>query len=550
MHRLLLIVSLTAACQRAEEKPRPTPTTGSAGSAATTTNAAALAAKAEQVTPPLDLETPPLDAIKTASGLVYKKLVTVEEGLAPKRNDTVMINYTGWRQTTGETFFTNRGRGQPMPLPLANTAPGFTEAMQLLKKGEKAMLWLPPSIGYRGGPPPGSQPETLVYEVEVLDINEAPPIPADVGVPPPNAQTLPSGVKYVVVQQGPGKEKARYYDTVTFNYTAWDTTGRMFDTTEMRKRPATVPPFRQTPAMEELLTSMTAGSRARFWIPAERMQTSGKPIAGMPEGILTYEVELLTITRNNPPWPVPADVAAPPANAKKTEKGIAYKVLKAGKGGAKPTPSDTVKVQYTGWTTDGRMFDSSVIKGEPAEFSLQGVMVGWTDALQVMSAGDRMRFWIPDELAYKGSPGKPQGMLVFDIELVEIKPPPAEAQPAEKPAPPDVAAPPADAKKSPRGAFYKILDARPDAPKPKMTDRVKLHYAGWTTDGKWFDGSRGEPAEFTLQTVLPGWTDALPLIGVGEKARLWIPEELAFKGGGGPQGMLVFDVELVEIRPQ
>ena len=75
------------------------------------------------------------------------------------------------------------------------------------------------------------------------------------------------------------------------------------------------------------------------------------------------------------------------------------------------------------------MFDSSVIRKEPAEFSLQGVIAGWTDGIPQMIVGDKMRFWIPEELAYKGQPGRPQGMLVFDVELLEIKATPARPPP-------------------------------------------------------------------------------------------------------------------------
>jgi peptidylprolyl isomerase len=224
-----------------------------------------------------------------------------------------------------------------------------------------------------------------------------------------------------------------------------------------------------------------------------------------------------------------------------------------------------VKVHYTGWTTDGRMFDSSVIRNEPAEFPLGGVIAGWTDGIPMMSVGDKTRFWIPEELAYKGSPGKPQGMLVFDVELLEIKPP-ADAHaghghddghghgapPAGIPAPPDVAAPVKDAKKSPKGVSYKVITAGKGGPKPTADDTVKVHYTGWTTDGKMFDSSvqRGQPAEFPLRGVIPGWTDAIPVMSVGDKVRFWIPEELAYKGvAGRPQGMLVFDVELLEIKP-
>jgi FKBP-type peptidyl-prolyl cis-trans isomerase len=377
--------------------------------------------KSEQVAPPIDIKNPPADATKTASGLIYKKLVANEAGVAPKRNDTVMINYTGWRQSTGETFFSNKSRGQPMPLNLATTAPGFTEAMQLIKKGEKAMLWVPPSIGYKGTPA-GGTPETLVYEVEVVDIQASPEIPTDLKAPPATALALKSGIKYVVARPGTGTEKARGFDTVTYNYTAWDSDGRQFDSTEIRKRPMTAPPFRQAAVLEEVLTSMTAGQRVRFWVEAEKMAAGGKQLPGMPKGLLTYEVEVLQIAKAaTPPPPVPPDVAKPAADAKKTEKGTFYKVMKAGKGGAKPKPTDSVRVHYTGWTTDGRMFDSSVIRGEAAEFSLGGVIAGWTDGIPVMSVGDKVRFWIPEELAYKGSPAQPAGMLVFDVELLEIQ---------------------------------------------------------------------------------------------------------------------------------
>ena len=80
-----------------------------------------------------------------------------------------------------------------------------------------------------------------------------------------------------------------------------------------------------------------------------------------------------------------------------------------------------VRVHYTGWTTDGRMFDSSIVKNEPGEFSLNGgVIAGWTEGIPMFAIGDKGRLWVPDTLAYKGQQGRPQGMLVFDVELVSI----------------------------------------------------------------------------------------------------------------------------------
>ena len=375
--------------------------------------------KPGQVAAPYDLKNPPADAVKTASGLVIKKEIVNDASAMPHKNDTVVINYSGWQPSTGDTFFTTKTRGQPMPLNLATAPPGFTEALQLMHQGEKAMLWVPPQIGYKS--PPQGTPETLVYEVELLEIVPAPAIPTDVGAPPDTAEKTKSGIAYEIVRPGTGKDKPRPFDVVTFNYTGWDSDGRMFDTTEMKKHPAKVAPFRQSAPFEEILTNMVGGERRRFWIDAAKMQ-AGKPVPGMPTGQLCYEVELLQIEKGAEPPPVPPDVAKPPADAKKTPRGVFYKVLKHGKGGVKPTARDTVKVNYTGWTTDGKMFDSSVIRNEPAEFSLQGGMLGWTEGITQMSVGDKFRLWIPEELAYKGAPGRPQGMLVFDFELLEIKP--------------------------------------------------------------------------------------------------------------------------------
>jgi FKBP-type peptidyl-prolyl cis-trans isomerase len=117
----------------------------------------------------------------------------------------------------------------------------------------------------------------------------------------------------------------------------------------------------------------------------------------------------------------PSDVAAPPEDASRTPSGLAYKVLRPGTGTKHPKRGNRVVVHYTGWTTDGKMFDSSLMRGETTEFALGDVIRGWTEGLQLMTPGETMRFWIPARLAYANDRSKPQGTLVFDIELVEIK---------------------------------------------------------------------------------------------------------------------------------
>ena len=136
-----------------------------------------------------------------------------------------------------------------------------------------------------------------------------------------------------------------------------------------------------------------------------------------------------------PPIPAPDDVKAAPASAKKTASGLAYRVLTAGKSKESPKATDRVTVHYTGWTTDGKMFDSSVQRGQPATFPLNGVIKGWTEGVQLMKVGDKFRFWIPGAMAYGDTAqgGRPSGMLVFDVELLSIAQQPGAAPSASAP---------------------------------------------------------------------------------------------------------------------
>lgn len=116
----------------------------------------------------------------------------------------------------------------------------------------------------------------------------------------------------------------------------------------------------------------------------------------------------------------PADVAAPPEDAEKTASGLSSRVLVPGTGTVRPGRASTVQVHYSGWTTDGKAFDSTAARGRPAAFPLNRVIPGWQEAIQLMVPGEKRRVWIPESLAYRGQAGGPRGMLVFDIELLRI----------------------------------------------------------------------------------------------------------------------------------
>ena len=108
---------------------------------------------------------------------------------------------------------------------------------------------------------------------------------------------------------------------------------------------------------------------------------------------------------------------------KSTASGLQYKVLTKGEGTAQPTAKSKVKVHYHGTLIDGSVFDSSVDRGKPISFSLNRVISGWTEGLQLMVEGDKFRFYIPSELAYGNRRvGKipAESVLIFDVELIAI----------------------------------------------------------------------------------------------------------------------------------
>lgn len=121
----------------------------------------------------------------------------------------------------------------------------------------------------------------------------------------------------------------------------------------------------------------------------------------------------------------PAAPAAAAGEMKATASGLKYKVLKQGSGTVSPKATDTVNVHYHGTLLNGTVFDSSVQRGQPISFPLNGVIPGWTEGLQLMKVGDTFKFEIPPGLAYGASSPSPlippNSTLVFEVELLGIK---------------------------------------------------------------------------------------------------------------------------------
>lgn len=136
----------------------------------------------------------------------------------------------------------------------------------------------------------------------------------------------------------------------------------------------------------------------------------------------TTEKENTMGTIDTNPLAAPTDVAAAPDNATTTPSGLSYVILREGMGMESPSPTATVTAHYTGWQTDGKMFDSSVERGKPFTAPLNNLIKGWQEGMGTMTKGEMRRFWIPGNLAYGDSPraGAPSGMLVFDVELIDF----------------------------------------------------------------------------------------------------------------------------------
>lgn len=376
-----------------------------------------------------------------------------------------------------------------------------------------------PATQVRSEEIPAAQPEKTMPET-----------PANVAAAPADAAKTESGLASMILQAGTGEKKPSATDTVTVHYSGWTTDGKMFDSSVARGEPASFPLGGVIAGWTEGLQLMVVGEKRRFWIPEDLAYGPVVPGSGRPGGMLCFDVELLGIK----------EAPKPPADTEKTAGGVAYKITKEGTG-EKPGSDQVITFHFTAQTMEGQTMQDSREQPAPPSVPLDSLPQELSELFTDMKVGEQRQCWLPE-------PQAPGGFIVADLELISFT-----AAPPEPEAPEDVAAAPADAIQTESGLAHKLLNAGEGEEKPKATDTVKVHYSGWTTDGKMFDSSvtRGAPAEFPLNGVIKGWTEGVQLMVCGEKRRFWIPADLAYgpaiPGSGRPGGMLVFDIELLDI---
>ena len=340
---------------------------------------------------------PPEDTEKTESGTAYK-ITKQGEGETPASDNIVTFHFTG-KTMDGQTVEDSRAQPAPPSMPLDQLPPTLGEVLGAMKAGEQRQIWIPE---------PNAPGGLIVADVEMISFKEAPPI-AEV---PADADKTADGVAYKQIKEGKG-EAPGSNDIVTFHFTAKTMQDIVLQDSRTQPQPPSIALDKLSPELRGIISEMKAGEQRNAWLPE----------SNSPGGFIAADIELISFKAQPPAPTVPENVSAAPDDAEKTESGLASKVLAAGKGKVSPKATDTVKVHYTGWETDGSMFDSSVVRGEPTEFPLNQVIQGWTEGLQLMVVGEKRRFWIPEDLAYgpkKPDSGRPGGMLCFDVELLEI----------------------------------------------------------------------------------------------------------------------------------
>ncbi len=364
---------------------------------------------------------------KTASGLQYS-ILKKGNGIRPEQGDKVFVHYVG--KLMNDTIFdSSYKRGEPFSFNLGEgrVIKGWDEGIALLQEGDSALLIIPPDLGY-GNRAIGSIPanSTLKFIVSLEKVEKAPKIePFD--ITNKETETTESGLKIVRVKKAEKDAiKPSIGDNVVVHYTGYFEDGKIFDSSVRRGEPITftLGKGQVIKGWEEGISLLAKGEKARLIIPYNLAYgENGRPPAIPPKANLIFDVELVDVHKQ---------ITAIPFDTKgkdtiKTASGLKYIIVqKAEKNAKKAENGKMVKVHYTGYFKDGRIFDSSVQRGQPFSFKIGGGMVikGWDEGVALMKVGEKFRFIIPYQLAYgeNGYPGviPPKTDLIFDIELLEV----------------------------------------------------------------------------------------------------------------------------------
>ncbi len=361
----------------------------------------------------------------TTSGLVYT-IIRQGEGPLPSEGDMVRVHYTGML-ADGSVFDSSYERSEPVEFQMGSgqVISGWEEGVALLNEGSKASFIIPPELAY-GDIGFGVIPEneTLTFEVELLEVY-SPVRPEEEAVEAivPSHET-PSGVRYSVIEEGYG-ERLSDEMHVSIHYTGYfdDTGQQVFDSSYQRDEPVSFILGRKMviPGWEEALPNFRVGDRARIWVPYEMAYGRQGRGAIPAETDLIFEIEVVSAM----PVAEPERFDTRGRDTLQTASGIRYIIIEEGEGEL-PKTGNILVVHYSGYLSDGSVFDSSLQRSEPFQFVLgtDQVIRGFDEAFALLKEGTKARLIVPPGLAYGEigrGPVPPGETLIFDVEFMEIR---------------------------------------------------------------------------------------------------------------------------------
>ncbi len=365
----------------------------------------------------------------------------------------------------------------------------------------------------------------------------------------PKTVKTASGLEYTITTKGNGK-KPQVGDKVKVHYTGKLTNDTIFDSSLKTGQPFEfkLGAGQVIKGWDEAFLLLQVGDKAKLKLPAD-LAYGERAMGPIPaNSTLIFDVELIEVIEGVKPW------VAKTKDTIKTASGLQYMYFQKNEKADVIKKGDNVKVHYSGYFRDGKMFDSSVDRGQPFQLKvgMGQVIPGWDEGLLLLKKGEKAKLIIPYNLAY-GEQGRApvipaKSDLIFDIEIVDVQKPVV-------PVPFNITG--LTATKTASGLEYYVINKSANPTQAQAGKTVKVHYTGYLADGKTFDSSieRGEPIEFPLGQgyVIPGWEEGISLMHVGDKMRLVIPYYLAYGEQGRPpiipeKADLTFDVELIEVK--
>lgn len=233
--------------------------------------------------------------------------------------------------------------------------------------------------------------------------------------PPADAERLASGLVTKVMVPGTGDKFPDPNDLVAVHFIGWTPDGEEFRNSYAADKHGVFNLEQVFPGWAEGIRMMVVGERRRLWIP-EHLGPQN-PRSG-PPGASIFDVELLGIKDvPNPPGPLNK-----PLEGTDDVFGVKTKLLEPGQGETHPDFDSVALLHYSVWTSDGKIFDSTLTRGRTTAFPLDKIMPAFSEAIQLMVEGEKRYIWVPEDLAKGQWPGNPQGDLTFEVTLVKILP--------------------------------------------------------------------------------------------------------------------------------